>query len=644
MSGSLSKLDLVEVDLGRYEVRRGGSVLRLEKIPMELLILLAEKKDQLVSREEIIARLWGKDVFLDTEQGINTAIRKIRLALRDDPEQPQFLQTVVGKGYRFVGAIALIGNGQKETEQPLVEPPSTSTKSGSYRSWTIAGAIVGIAIAVVVLLVGPRLRNRLSRNPGIRSIVVLPLGNLSGDPAQEYFADGMTDALITDLAQIRTLRVISRTSADYYKGLHRSLPEIAKELNVDAVVEGTVSRSGNRVRITAQLIHAPTDRHLWADSYERAVGDVLALQGEIALDIAREVSATLTPREQLRLSHSRPVTSESQEAYFRGRYLLDLRNNGNLDKASEYFQQAIEKDPNFAAAYAGLSDCYLFLVAWEHVSADAVRTRAKAAITKALEIDSGSSEAHTSLAYYKLTYERWDPSDIETEFKRALELNSNNSDAHKYYSFYLMQAGRFEEATTEAMRALDIDPFAPHLSASAGHVFYEARQYDVAIKAWQRAMEHDPSLYWWHDCVASAYAHRGMYDEAVSEELELLEAMYREKTHFHWEQGRKVAALFKKGYLISGYPGYLRAKLGSDYAKLMKCGSACWTFYERAAIYAQLGEKDNAFEALTNAVQKQDGDLVELLVDPDLETLHSDPRFEELAHRCRAECGIARPF
>jgi TolB-like protein/DNA-binding winged helix-turn-helix (wHTH) protein len=261
--------DSLELDTVRYELRRGERVLRLEKIPMELLILLAERKDQLVGRQEIIEKLWGKDVFLDTEQGINTAIRKIRLVLRDDPEEPRFLQTVVGKGYRLVGPITLVGNGYKETERrrPKLSGPDALPRRSHFLS--IAAVIAGIAIfgTVMIAINNPGWRDRLlQRNPGIRSIAVLPLENLSGDPAEEYFADGITDALITDLAQIRSLRVISRTSTEHYKGLRRSLPEIAKELNVDAVVEGTVSRSGNRARITAQFIDARTDRHLWAES------------------------------------------------------------------------------------------------------------------------------------------------------------------------------------------------------------------------------------------------------------------------------------------------------------------------------------------------------------------------------------------
>jgi tetratricopeptide (TPR) repeat protein len=382
---------------------------------------------------------------------------------------------------------------------------------------------------------------------------------------------------------------------------------------------------------------------LWAESYERNLGDALGLQGEISLDIAREVSATLTPREQLRLTRSRPVNPEAQEAYLRGRYFLDLRNNENLDRAPQYFHQAIEKDPNFAAAYAGLADCYLMLAAWDHVPASEVRAKARAAITKALELDETSSEAHTSLGHYNLTYER-EPNAIETEFKRALDLNSNNSDAHKYYAFYLMQAGRFDEASAEAMRALDLDPFAPHLNASAGHVFYEARQYDAAIKAWQRAIELDSSLYFWRDGISSAYAHRGTHDEAMHEELGFLEQTWQQRKIPHWERIPKVAALFKKAYAASGYTGYLRAKLGSEYADIMKCGAGCWPPYERAVLYAQIGEKNHAFDALAKAVEEQNGDLVELLVDPDLETLHSDRRFQELVRQCRAECGPSRPF
>jgi len=312
---------------------------------------------------------------------------------------------------------------------------------------------------------------------------------------------------------------------------------------------------------------------------------------------------------------------------------MNLRNGENLHKALEYFQQAIDKDPNFAAAYAGLADCYLFLTAWDHRPVAEVRASVREAIAKALELDDDSSEAHASFATYDEAFER-NLNDIEHEFKRALELNPNNSDAHKVYGIVLMEAGRFEEAIGEESRALDLDPLAPHLHISAGHVFYDAQQYDRAIQEWRRAIALDPAMHFLHLNIGWAYARQGMRDEAVREWLQ------------HWTRAPKISAILKKAYTTSGYKGYLRVQLSRDFANAFRPQrlSDYQSDYDRAGIYAELGEPDNAFRSLAKSVKQQDQDLAELRVDPDFGNLRSDARFQELVHRCQAECGTVRPF
>lgn len=626
----------LELDTIRYELRLGERVLRLEKIPMELLILLAQKKGQLVGRQEIIDKLWGKDVFLDTEQGINTAIRKIRLALNDNPEHPRFLQTVVGKGYRFVGPITVTPNGSSYASEDTPRPDGqhqTRLAHGRQRPWPIAlYSIALLAVLVVVLFVakfpGVR-RSRPTTKLAIRSIAVLPFENLSGDADQEYLADGIADALLTNLAQIHSLRVISRASTLQYRGTHRSLPQIARELNVDALVEGTLSRSGNRVRITAQLIEAATDQHLWADVYERNVEDLLRLQSEIALNVTTRISATLSSEEQLRLASFRQTQPEAQEAYLRGRYLLSLRGQDNLVRAPYYFQLAVDKDPAFAEAYAGLAESYSTLAGWGLIKGADADAKILPAALKAVQLDDNSSAAHTALASFKCTQR--DREGVEGEIRRALQLNPSNSTAHKLYGLYLHLTGDFDGAIAEETRAQELDPFSAHLRLSLGHVLYDAKQFDRAIVQFQKAIELEPEFHFLYLNIGWSYAHQGLHEAAVKEWSR------------HWVHTPAVAGVLNRAYEKWGYRSYLRAELGQEFAKAIR-PMIYPTNYQRAVIYAELGEKDHAFSSLAKAVQQHDEDLEELLVDPDLESLRSDPRFDALVQRCRRECGASRPF
>ena len=619
MAASTLKFDDAEVDVGRYELRRQGRIVRLEKIPMELLLLLVNRRGELVTREEIIARLWGSDVFVDTEQGINTAIRKIRQALRDDPEQSRFVQTVVGKGYRFVAPVTVV---EQSTEAPPSRPVSAERK---HRWWI--GALVTVALFAVLVAVRPNgWRGRLfgSGERPIRSVAVLPLENLTGDPAQEYFVDGMTEELITYLGKIRELRVISRTSAMHYKGTHKTLPEIAREMNVDAVVEGAVRRSGNRVRITAQLVEASSDRHLWADSYERDLRDVLALQAEVARAVANQIQVKLSPQEQTRLASARPVDPEAHEAYLKGRYEWNKWTEEGLRKSIEYFEQAIHKDPAYAQAWAGFADAYQLLGDFGIWPNQVALPKAKAAALKALELDETLSEAHVSLGGVMLHLE-WSWSEAEKELRRAIALNPNNAVAHQWVGYYMMVMGRFDEAIAEMKRARELDPLSPNKQNALGAAFYRAGHYDEALQQIREVPDGEVNSELRHRRMAAIYERKGTQEEALAELLAALRVADK----------KKLAAVVEQKYLSSGYSEAKKTFLWGDVRETqrrLKSGHPALAA-GIAADYALLGEKNKAFEWLEKAFQERAMPLIYLKVDDQFDALRSDPRFQDLVRR-----------
>jgi TolB-like protein/DNA-binding winged helix-turn-helix (wHTH) protein/Tfp pilus assembly protein PilF len=617
-----ARSDELELDLTRYELRRGDSVLKLEKIPMELLILLVEHKDWLVGREEIIERLWGKDVFLDTEQGINTAIRKIRQALHDDPAQPRFVQTVVGKGYRFTAPINVV--------KPAAEGSKASTDriipaARAHQWWIIGMAIAALLAVVVAALVSMRTVGWPARLFGrteqpIGSIAVLPLENLSGNPAEEYFADGMTEALITDLAKIRALRVISRTSVMRYKGMRKPLPEIARELNVDAVVEGAVMRSGDRVRITAQLIYAPTDRHLWAESYDRDAQDILALQSEVAGAIAREVSVTLTPDERIGLAHRPPVSMEAYDAYLRGRYYWNQRTEAGLQKGIEFFQRAIELDPTNALAYSGLADCYTGLGYGSYLAPKDSFPAAKKAAARAIELDATLAEPHASLAYARLYYD-WDWAEAEREFQRALALNANYATAHHWYSVYLTAMGRPQEALVQIKEAQKLDPLSLIINTDIGFESYYSGRYDEAVEQLRPVIAANPNFPLAHLWLGRTYQQKQMYEEALTE-YKQAESVLRD-----WPV---TMAAIGNVYGLSHQRPEAFTVLG-DLKELSKRKYV--TAYGIALVYAGLGKSDQAFAWLDRGYEERTHWLVWLKLDPRWDSLRSDSRFQDLLHR-----------
>jgi TolB-like protein/DNA-binding winged helix-turn-helix (wHTH) protein/Tfp pilus assembly protein PilF len=617
--------DLLELDLRRYELRRGTRVLKLEKIPMELLILLVERRDQLVGREEIIARLWRKDVFLDTEQGINTAIRKIRLSLGDDPNQPHFLQTVVGKGYRFVGPINVVG------EMPVGVQPATPYSAGreetrpsrltSAPRWKLK-VFVATSIFIGIAIIAFRYFDwgRWLPRPAVHSIAVLPLKNLSGNPADDYFADGMTDELITNLAKISALRVSSYTSVSKYKAVSKPLPQVAQELQVDAIVEGSVLRSGDQVRITAQLIYAPRDQHLWAEEYQRYLRDVLYLQREVARDIAQQVRVTLTPKERNRLATAGAVDPGAYESYLRGRSFWNQRSEASLLKAIDQFNKAIEVDRGYAPAYSGLADCYTTLGYLSYLDPLDAFPRARDAATKALELDPSLAEAHTSLAYYNL-YHAWNWAEAENEFKKAIELNPNYATAHDWYSYYLMAIGRFDEAWKEVNRAHELDPLSVTISTDIGFNYFYRRNYDEAINQLRATLAISPNFPLAHLWLGRAYQQKKMYSEAIDE---------FNKTDAALPGWVVTIAGIGNAYGEWGH----QAEAEQVLTRLnMLAREKYVTPYGIALVYAGLGDKNQAFIWLNKAVSGRNHWLVWLNRDPRWDRLRSDPRFADLKKR-----------
>jgi TolB-like protein/DNA-binding winged helix-turn-helix (wHTH) protein/Flp pilus assembly protein TadD len=517
-----------EVDLRAGELTKRGRRVPLQAQPFQVLAMLLETPGELVTREELSARLWSRTI-VDFDHGINKSINKIREALGDSAESPRFVETVARRGYRFVADVVRVDSTLIDRAAPVADGIVRSDASSAEREPVAepaaaprrlpGRAVVAIAIALVIAIsLAWVVRHRDASPSTIRSLAVLPLENLSGDPAQDYFADGMTDALITDLGQIGALRVISRTSAMTYQHHEKSLPEIARELNVDAVVEGTVSRSGERVRITAQLIRVPDEKHLWSQSYEGDVRDTLALQNSVANAIVERIQVVLNPQEAAALRKSTTVNPVAYEAYLKGRFFWNKRTRDGLQKAIEYFGHAIDADPSFAAAYSGLADSFALLADWENgvlVPQEAF-PMARAAATRALDLDDRLSEAHTSLAFIEDLYD-WTWSSAEQEYRRALALNPGYATAHHWYAWHLMVMRRNVEGIAEMKKAASLDPLSLIISADLADALCIAHSFDEAMQQSRKTIEMDPNFAVAHFLLGQALEQKGMHVEAIAE-------------------------------------------------------------------------------------------------------------------------------
>jgi serine/threonine protein kinase/Flp pilus assembly protein TadD len=524
---------------------------------------------------------------------------------------------------RYQSAKELMVDLRRLVDPTTLLTAATRDTAGKYRQHALGFAgLAGLVVIVFAFNIGgwrQRLLNR-ANSPHIQSLAVLPLENLSQDPEQDYFADGMTEALITDLSRISALRVISRTSAMQYKSTKKLLPQIAKELNVEGVVEGSVQRSGERVRVTAQLVYAATDTHLWAESYDRDLRDVLALQDDVARSIAHEIRVQVTPQEQVRLTNARPVNPEAHELYLKGRYYWNQRTPDGLKKGLKYFQQAIAEDPGYALSYAGLADSYVLLGDLGVLELKVAASDAKAAAKKALELDDKLAEAHASLGIASL-YDHLDWREAEKELKLAIELNPNYASAYQWYGSVLAVIGQPEELLRNARRAVELDPLSRIINSYLGRAYYLTRQYDVAIQQYQKTLEIDKDFPVAHLFLGMAYTQKRRHEEAITEIRKAADLSGQSPT---------MIAVLGYAYAAAGKRGETLKVLGSllEPAKRKFVSSA-----DIAVIYAGLGERDEALKWLENAYEENSLWAISLKLDPELDGLRADQRFVDLVRR-----------
>jgi len=656
-----------EVDAATGLLRRRGVRVKLQDQPLQILLMLLLRPGQAVTREELRKTLWPSDTFVDFDHSLNSAVMRLREALGDSAERPRFVETLPKRGYRFLAPVTPVstdtqsptenprsskaseaaaaeiqvvdaGNVAKptlvlapsitSTETPQAAPVSTSapaplqpaieTKSRANR--LVVGTVLLILIVAVIGVVAWR-QLRAGRGERIESLVVLPIENLTGDSNQDYLADGITDELTADLAKIRSLRVISRTSAMSYKGTRKPLPDIAHDLKVDAVVEGTLRRSGNRIRITAELIQASSDRHLWVETYDTQIQDILATESDVVRAIAKEIRVKFTPEQQRQLA-ARAMGAAPYETYLKGRYYWNQRTADGMKRAIGYFEQAIQQDPNSALAYAGLADAYDIMASAiiEAVPTKDAYPKAKEAALRAVQLDDSLAEAHTSLATMSFNYD-WNWPAAERELKRALEIDPNYATAHQRYSIYLMAMGRTDESLTEMTRAHTLDPLSVSINFSLGWRLFFAHRYDDAIAQLRATLEMDPNFALAHRVLGQVYEQKGQLSDAI---LEL----------------QTAARLSSDSPLVLGALGHAYAHAGRRrdaeqvlQHMLAKNSERYVSPIHIAEVYAGLGDRESTFQWLDKALQDRSNGLVFLKVDPGFDILRSDPAFLEVLRK-----------
>jgi TolB-like protein/DNA-binding winged helix-turn-helix (wHTH) protein/Flp pilus assembly protein TadD len=610
-----------QVDLHSGELYKAGLRVKLQQQPLQVLTLLLERPSVVVTREELRAKLWPTDTFVDFEHSLNTAVRKLRDALGDAAENPIFVETVPRKGYRFIAPVERPASDALTTPAQTLLPQTTPTaEPGVVAGNRKRATVLVLTFAMVAALLGS-LGWKIVRDRRvslhIRSLAVLPLANLSGDPEQEYFSDGLTEALTNDLGKFSALRVISRTSVMHYKGSKKTVPEIARDLNVDAVIEGTVLRSGNHVRVTVNLIQAWPERHLWAEDYETEAEDLLSVQVNVAQSVARQIQLRVTPPEQSRLS-SHTVNPAAQDLFFRG---LRARNSGTAEAAKNaigYFQQSIQKDPTYAPAYAGLAATYAEWYPGESGPRETM-PKAREAAQKALALDETLPNAHTVMGYIEFCYD-WNWADAEKEFKRALELDPNDLSAHNNFARELVILGRTDEGLVHMRQAISLDPY----SRGGDYpiwVTYLAHRYDEAEQLATAKIALDPNDPWNHYDLALVYEQMGKPTESVQEYLKF--------ESLSGAEPRTIVRL-QEAFGKSGARGFWRRHL-EDYREAAKSG------YVNAGMVAQacarVGERDCAFEWLEKGFQDRSDLMVTLNADPVFDGIRTDRRFQDLIRR-----------
>ena len=650
----ITRCGVFEIDLKAFELRKHGLRLKLSEQPFQILAILLEKPGEIVTRDELRERLWPGDTFVDFDHGLNNAVMRLREVLGDSSDRPRFIETLPRRGYRFIApteeihsaaslsAAAPHPTGPRDDSStgaivsPVVPAVTASASAaqlvanGKAKRWLTLPRIALLATVVLVFAVLSGVAVHYVRgmesgklNPAhSMSLVVLPLENLTGDKEQDYFADGMTDDLTANLAKIRSLRVVSRSTAMAYKGTHKPLSEIARELRVDAVVEGTVLRAGNRVRITAELVQVSTDHHLWADTYESQIGDVLALQNRVSSAIVDEIRINLSPEDKERLAKNPSVSPEAYEDYLKGRYYWNKRSGDGFTKAIGYFEDATRKDPQYALAYAGLADCYGIVGAtiYGTVPAEEAAPKAKAAAIRALEIDPSLAEAETSLATAKFNYD-WDWAGAAAGFKRAIQMDPKYATAYQRYSLYSIAMGRFDDSFDQIKRARDLDPLSISINSSFGWRLYLARQYDRSIAQLRDTLEMDPNYEWAHLVLGQAYEEKREFNLALAELKKAVELS---------RNSPLMVSALAHAYALQGNTAEAQKLL----AQLrMQSRKQYVSPYYIAVVYLGLGKNDAAMNWLDKAFADRSNGLVFARVEPELDPLRSEPRFMALENK-----------
>lgn len=601
------RFGIFEIDLRSAELRKAGTKVKLQQNPFQVLRVLLLRPGELVTREELHHELWGQDTFVDFDNNLNTAVNKIREALGDSATSPRFVETITGHGYRFIAPV------QAGTDsQPVV----AATKHMHRRPIGSRISIIVIVALTVASTLAVRLWTKSTPRPAlagpVRSLAVLPMRNLSGDPSEDYLAGAVTDELITNLARIGTVRVISSTSSSLYSRQEKPLPQIARELGADVVVEGSITHVGDHIRIRTQLIDGRADRHLWAEIYDCPLAETFALQTDIARQIAEQIGVPDMPHHA-----AQQLAPEAVEAYLRGRYYM-WRDSA---KAAPQFLQAIAREPKWAAAYAGLAITYASSPLSGLMPSTDAYLKGQAAAEKAIELDPNLPEAHLALGISKMSFE-WDWQTSRREFERALALDQNSVLARVHYAYWLMYQGHHEQAIEQARLAQSLDPLGAYRTVVVGDMFFGSRRFKESLAEYERALELDPKLPAAHERLATVYEELGRYDDLIAE--------YRNVARidgFTPESTRVLETAYRRG----GYPAWVRAQLDPAFADPSKAEYV--SDVTRAEVYAQLGNKEKAFALLGRSLASHDDYLFWLNLRRDFDSLRSDPRFPDLLRR-----------
>lgn len=612
-----------ELNVSSGELQKYGIPLRLQPQPAKVLILLARRARELVTREEIKAELWGGETFVQFEQGLNFCIRQIRQALGDNADAPLYIETVPRRGYRFIAPVdGVLPHSSDVVEAPRQEPKAE--KIGIPRRWLVLSFAFVLVLAFGLYAGSKWIASRENIANSKVMLAVLPFENMSGDQQEDYFSEGLTDEIITDLGQLQPERlgVIARTSVMQYRHTDKTISQIGRELGVNYVLEGGVSHGTNELRVNAQLIQVRDQAHLWAQSFEFKSGDVLKLQDEVAARIAGQIPLKLNPKQEARLNVHPGIDPEAHEAYLKGRYFWNRRNQDAYIEAINYFQEAITRDPNYAQAYAGLADT----LALEGSVPDPVIPRkrampqAKAAAEHALQLDESLAEAHTSLAFVKMHYE-WDWPGAEKEYQRAIQLNPSYATAHEWHAYLLIAMGKKEDAIAEMSQARALDPLSLIINTDIGELLTYKRDYDAAVKQLQSVLKMDPNFQLAHTDLGVTYLWSGHAPEAMSE----FQAGSNLPGGRMWARPYLGIAMLRSGRRDEAVA--VQQEL-EDYGKRGHVRP-----YTLAALDAELGEKDKAFALLEEVVNERQGTLILLRVDPAWDSLRSDPRYVDLVQK-----------